>query len=123
MNETLSRDEWLPPPRQDQNVLRGKDGWLFLHNDSNQALAQYVGRVRLSEDDLRQWQRVLEARISWLAGRGGIYRFLVPPGQQSVYPEKLPDDLLTGAQPASRGGASALSRAVEFGGKAPVSDR
>jgi hypothetical protein len=75
-----------------EKSVRGKDGWLFLGNDTNDTLGQQSGRVSFSEHELNSWQHVLESRIGWLERLGRIpYLFMVPPNAHSVYPEKLPD--------------------------------
>lgn len=35
----------LPPSLGDGKVIRGKDGWLFLDNDSNRVIAQHAERL------------------------------------------------------------------------------
>jgi CBS domain-containing protein len=79
----------------DGKVLAGKDGWLFLANDTNQVLKQHAGELRFSDFELNQWQLVLEQRLAWVRMLGGSYFFVVPPNPQSVYPEKLPDLIAT----------------------------
>lgn len=83
----------LPAPRFDGKVVRGKDGWLFLDSDTNDVMRQQRGELLFSEDQLRQWRRLLEERAVWLGQRGVPYYFLVPPNPQSVYPDKLPVEI------------------------------
>jgi alginate O-acetyltransferase complex protein AlgJ len=75
----------------DGKVVRGKDGWLFLDNDSNFVMSQYSGELRFSESELRRWRFVLETRTAWLQEHRVPYSFLVAPNAHSVYAEKLPD--------------------------------
>jgi hypothetical protein len=89
-------DAAFPKSLFDGKVVRGKDGWLFLDNDSNLFMSQYSGELRFSEDQLRHWRFLLENRIAWLQARDTSYFFLVPPNSQSVFPEALPDGLGTG---------------------------
>jgi len=77
--------------KYDAKVLRGKNGRLFLDNDSNHVIKQFTGELRFSERQLCSWQRVLENRIAWLGRLGIPYFFLVPPNAHPVYPEDLPD--------------------------------
>jgi alginate O-acetyltransferase complex protein AlgJ len=104
-----SAGEWTPPPpdpigtlaqlpeaRADCKVVRGKDGWLFLDNDSNDFMKQQRGELLFTDDQLAQWRAVLEARIAWLRSRGVPYHFLVAPNPHSVYPEMLPFDIAPG---------------------------
>ena len=86
----------LAQSRLDGKVVRGKDGWLFLDNDSNLVMSQHSGKLRFSAEQLRQWRFLLENRIAWLERRGALYFFLVAPNPHSVYPDKLPDGSGTG---------------------------
>ena len=79
--------------KDDRKFIRGKNGRLFLANDSNRLLSQHSGEVRFSDEDLRYWRLTLETRAAWLEQRGCAYFFLVPPNAHSVFPEDLPDDL------------------------------
>jgi hypothetical protein len=79
--------------KDDQKFIRGKNGRMFLANDSNKLLSQHSGEVRFSDDDLRRWRLTLETRAAWLEQRGCAYFFLVPPNAHSVFPEDLPDDV------------------------------
>jgi hypothetical protein len=79
-----------PESKFDGKVVRGKDGWLFLDNDSNQFMRQHTGELGFSDDELWQWQRLLENRVAWLGTRGIPYHFLVAPNPHSVFPDKLP---------------------------------
>jgi hypothetical protein len=83
--------------KYDAKVLRGKNGRLFLDNDSNQVLRQYTGDLLFTDSQLRDWRSVLENRIAWLDERGIPYLFLVPPNAYPVYPEDLPDGICAGA--------------------------
>jgi hypothetical protein len=82
----------------EDKVVEGKDGWLFLVRDTNHVMDQHTGRLRFSQRDLEDWRHVLETRITWLARREIPYFFLVPPNTHSVYPEYLPDDVVTVAE-------------------------
>jgi hypothetical protein len=86
----------LAKSRFDGKVVRGKDGWLFLDNDTNAVMSQYAGRLRLSDEQVSLWRILLENRSTWLEKRGVPYFFLVAPNSHCVYPEKLPDGSGTG---------------------------
>ena len=79
-------------------VLEGRDGFLFLINDSNELLEQHAGRRQLSNAQLEQWRALLESRIERVAALGGRYVFAVAPNTPSLYPEKLPDGIETAAR-------------------------
>ena len=91
MGETRQQRLDLPPSLDDGKVVRGKDGWLFLDNDSNRVIAQHAGELELSPEQLNEWRYLLEMRIAWLERAGSRYHFLVAPDPHSVYADKLPD--------------------------------
>jgi hypothetical protein len=73
------------------SLVVGKQGWLFLGDDS--ALAQYRGTARFEPADLEEWTRVLEERRSWLASRGIEYLVVLVPNKHRMYAEFMPDSL------------------------------
>ena len=73
------------------SLVVGKQGWLFLGDDS--ALAQYRGTARFEPADLEGWTRVLEERRSWLASRGIEYLVVLVPNKHRIYAEFMPDSL------------------------------
>ena len=77
--------------RDMEKVVRGKDGWLFLHNDTNRTMDQLAGIVRLTPLQLRRWRLLLELRTAWLERFGIPYFVVIVPNAASVYPEKMPD--------------------------------
>ena len=46
--------------------MRGRNGRLFLDNDTNLVIAQHRGQLRFSDAQLRQWRFVLETRVAKL---------------------------------------------------------
>jgi alginate O-acetyltransferase complex protein AlgJ len=76
-----------------QKVIKGKDEWLFLDNDSNKVLQQITGELTFSQRRLMQWQYILETRFLWLREKGIPYFFLIAPNKECVYPEYLPEDI------------------------------
>jgi alginate O-acetyltransferase complex protein AlgJ len=75
---------------RDGKVVRGKGGWLFLANDSNDVMSQHAGTRALSPDEIERWRALLEERTARLA-EGVPYLFLVAPDPHGVYQEMLPD--------------------------------
>ncbi len=69
-------------------VLRGKDNWLFLANDSNKSVDQYVGLERLSDETKAEWAEYFVK----LADFSQRYRtcFLIAPNKESVFGEFHP---------------------------------
>jgi hypothetical protein len=79
-------------------AMVGRDGWLYWADD--RMVENYCGRDRLSRQDLRDWQLLLETRRDRLARSGGKYLFVIPPDKHSVYPETLPAWLVKSSQPS-----------------------
>jgi hypothetical protein len=75
--------------RNTRNVLVGKNGWLF--TTDAQMIDHYSGQLQLTQEELHDWQVLLEKRRDWLAKRGIAYLFVVPPDKHTIYPEELPD--------------------------------
>lgn len=76
-----------------EKVIKGKDEWLFLANDSNHIIKQLTGELTFSQRRLLQWQYILETRFLWLREREIPYFFLVAPNKECVYSEYLPQDI------------------------------
>lgn len=85
-------------PGQHFKVLKGRDGWLFLRNDSNDVLGQHTGRVQLAPEDRRQWETLFRQRSAMAEDAGAAWLFTIVPDKESVYPEHLPPEI----HPASR---------------------
>jgi hypothetical protein len=75
-------------------AVEGKEGWLFLHNDSNGVVDQHVGKKAFSEADMVKWRHTLEMRYAWLKNKGIGYYFLIAPDTHAIYPEFLPDHIV-----------------------------
>ena len=87
----------LPLPTVDDKVVHGKDGWLFLANDSNDTLGQHAGEWLLTDHQVQQWQDLLETRSAWLNLQGIPYVFMIAPDPHAVYAEMLPEEVVPGA--------------------------
>ncbi len=70
----------------------GYDGWQFLGDLHQDAISQH--RLAASAQDDARNSRLVEAGVaweSWLRRRGvKLFRIMVPPDKQSVYPEQAP---------------------------------
>ena len=88
------------PPRV-PGALVGKDGWLFLSNDSNACIEQFIGRQRLSKAILDEYRTLYAARQKYLKASGIAYLMAIAPGKEYVYPEYLPDEVVKGELPDS----------------------
>jgi hypothetical protein len=81
-------------------VLMGKGDWLFF---SDGRMADDISGMRpFREAQLEAWRTLLTGRRDWLRARGIRYLFVIPPDKQSIYPEHLPDWLLSRAGPPRR---------------------
>jgi alginate O-acetyltransferase complex protein AlgJ len=85
----------LPASVRDDKVVEGREGRLFLANDANRVLAQHSGELLFDEDQLRRWQELLDTRTEWLAGQGALHYFLIAPNAHSVYPDMLPEGVVS----------------------------
>lgn len=68
------------------NVTIGQNGWLYY----SQTLDEYRGLKPFSEESLRLWQNVLEARRDMLAEYGTEYILIITPDKHTIYPEYIP---------------------------------
>ncbi|WP_110715554.1 alginate O-acetyltransferase AlgX-related protein [Salinicola acroporae] len=69
-------------------VVEGREGWLFLANDTNASVDQFTGRKRLSDEERSQWR-------FFAAGLGPLQRqrsllFLIANSKEMVRPEYYP---------------------------------
>ena len=93
---TLGQDQALPfagaaegeptgePAETASQVLSGKDGWLFLAGEQQNACAPPLP----PDEALRRWAKL----VSTVRASGRQAVLLVAPDKGSVYPEYLPDD-------------------------------
>jgi len=107
----------LPVPNPDDKVVEGKDGFLFLGNDSNDTLGQHAGEKLLTALQVQQWHDLIEARSAWLYLQGIPYVCLIAPDPHAIYADKLPDDVTPGD---TRPALQVLDRLAERESWAPV---
>jgi hypothetical protein len=72
------------------SALRGRDGWLFLADDTNRIVEQYVGALTAPEDELHRWSQETNRRRAACIASGSRYVLLVAPDKMAVYADKLP---------------------------------
>ncbi|MBE0465000.1 MAG: alginate O-acetyltransferase AlgX-related protein [Halomonadaceae bacterium] len=65
-------------------VLEGKQGWLFLDNDTNGSVDQYRGRLRLTDEGISQWQKYLQGVTQIANSISAAHAVLVAPSKESV---------------------------------------
>ena len=107
----------LPLPAIDDKVVQGRDGWLFLANDSNDTLAQHAGENLLTDLQVQQWHDLLEWRSAWLNLQGIPYVFMIAPDPHAVYSDFLPEGFVQGK---TRPVLQVLDHLQERGSWAPV---
>jgi alginate O-acetyltransferase complex protein AlgJ len=83
---------------ESEKVLFGKQGWLFLHGDTNDILGQHTGKVKMGAARRAAWRRVLEGRVAACERLGIPWHCIVVPDKESVYPEYLPDEVVPSAR-------------------------
>ena len=89
-------DPLLPRVRDDK-VVEGKDGRLFLANDSNRVLDQHSGSFRLTDGQVEEWRNVLARRAQIAEDLGAEIVLLIAPDNHAIYADKLPE----GFEPAA----------------------
>ena len=77
----------------------GKDGWLFLCNDSNGCIEQYTGKIRLSPQLLREYADYYRKIQEYFRHEGIHYLLNIVPGKEYIYPEFLPDSVIASNLP------------------------
>ncbi|MNZ77556.1 hypothetical protein D3C78_961030 [compost metagenome] len=80
--------KWLGMSSVEQ-VIIGKDGWLFYNN--NGAIEDYQGLKTFSDEELQTIEENLQERKRWLAAQGIEYYVVVAPDKNTIYSEYLPD--------------------------------
>lgn len=83
-----------PGPLPVENgILRGRDGWLFLWDGSNDVHRYFTDPGYFGSAELFAWSDLLQGRAERCARIGARYRHLVVPDKISVYPQHLPAPL------------------------------
>lgn len=93
-------------------TINGRDGWLFYDSGKvpdGYSLIDYFGKVRFSENELRQMAEGLKAAQAYYQRRGMDYYLIIAPNKEGMYSEFMPDNLQK-----SREGRSRMDLAVEY---------
>lgn len=72
-------------------VVKGKNGMLFLDNDTNGVMRQITGAMRAGRHDLAALRRTHRERHALCAALGARYRHVICPNKESVAVDELPD--------------------------------
>lgn len=65
-------------------ILEGRDGWLFLDNDTNQSVEQYCGKLLLDRRERRAWRDYLESLYALAEQHQCAHAVLVAPAKEMV---------------------------------------
>jgi hypothetical protein len=76
-----------------RKVLKGRDGFLFLQNDTNGVLDQVQGRRRLTAGELAAWEAFFRDLDAIAVARGAQTFYLVAPNKECVFADRLPDGI------------------------------
>ena len=71
-------------------IIEGRDGWLFLDNDSNQSVDQYKGNLLLGKQELRDWSAYLDNLRDSARALSIHHALLVAPAKEMVLSEFYP---------------------------------
>lgn len=74
-------------------VLQGREGWLFIDNDTNRVVDQHTGILSLSIERIQLWRETILRRIALAQRLSKSYYFLIAPDNHGIYPEYLPDSV------------------------------
>lgn len=73
---------------QSDNVLVGKNGWLYLKQ--NLGWESFRSEQPLSRKEARAWLRALRGARDFLAEHDAQFLFIIVPSKETIYPEHLP---------------------------------
>ena len=79
-------------PDESSKVLEGKDGYLFLTNDTNQTIDQIAGKKILSEQSKADWAEFFTKLKAATAKIGTA--FIVAPCKEVIFEQYLPDGIV-----------------------------
>lgn len=71
-------------------ILKGKDGWLFLDNDSNKSVEQFNGKVKLSRTARKEWKHYLKSIDEYSTTSKIPTCLLIAPSKEMVVSEHYP---------------------------------
>ena len=74
-------------------VLIGKDGWLFLDNDTNRVIDQISGKYILPTDFKERWFNLFSFRLEKSLSLGFKYFYSIIPNKENVYKKYLPEHI------------------------------
>lgn len=72
------------------NVLHGKEGWLFLDNDTNKSVEQFTGKLLLDRAERSNWKTYLKGLQQLASALHIPFTMLMAPSKESVYQQFYP---------------------------------
>lgn len=90
----LTKVEVVDPVKTSElaKVIRGRNGWLFLDNDTNQSVKQFTGERVLSDEELSLWVDYLERTHEMMASRQVPVVFAISPSKEYIFPDFHPKE-------------------------------
>ena len=76
--------------RPTTKVIEGRDGWLFLDNDTNHSVDQFTGRLLLSAAQQQQWRQYLADCGALAARLGARFAMMLAPSKEEVLRHRYP---------------------------------
>ena len=83
----------LPLGQLPNNVVRGKDDWLFYRAEisgDGHVLDDLAGQLTPSPAALVQWRAVMAKRQAEVEQAGGVFLAVVAPNKETIYSDRLP---------------------------------
>lgn len=71
-------------------ALEGRHGWLFLGNDFNSSVDQFIGKRAIQNEALAGWINYFDTLQHQCQSHKIPYQFVVAPNKESVFPEFYP---------------------------------
>lgn len=81
-----------------RKVLEGEEGWLYLDNDKNDSVGQYIGRAKLSPTAKAAWSGMLSDITAMSAETGFRHVQLLAPSKEAVYEAWYPHRAVRAAE-------------------------
>jgi hypothetical protein len=78
-------------PNELNKVLKGKNGWLFLTNDSNSSIDFITGSKQLDSKVIKDWYYALSTRKELASSIDCKYLSIIVPEKESIYKDFLPN--------------------------------
>ena len=81
-----------------KKVLIGKNGYLFLDNDTNNVIEQISGVAKIGSLFGYRYKVLIENRYLYLQNKGIDYYYMIAPNKECVYSELLPETIILSPQ-------------------------